>query len=308
VLRCGQKKKEIRLMKNSAGKKFRDAVKEAVAEGAPLHIIGVADGSDALEAERAGFQAVYVSGSQIAASRGWADIGRIELKHVVENLKRIMDSGVDLPILVDIDTGFDNVSKTIKTLEKMGIAAVHLEDQEDLKACGHLPGKHVIAKEKAAARIKKAVKAKKDKDFVVMARTDALAVEGMEKTLARISAYVRAGADMVFAEAFPDLNAYAAVKKAARGRPVLANMTEFGKVELKTPQELQKKTKGAVDMVLNPLTVYRAQRQVAEKMYAELQAKGTQRGMEPQLQKREDFQSLINYPAQVADRARKLKR
>ena len=283
----------------SAGKRFRDLIRQ----NPPLHIVGVADGSDALEAERAGFKAIYASGSQIAASRGWADIGRVELRHVAENVQRILDSGVKLPLLVDIDTGFDDVAKTIETLEKMGVAAVHLEDQEDLKACGHLPGKHVVSLEAAAARIAKAVKAKKDADFVIMARTDALAVEGMEKTLARITAYSAAGADVIFAEAFPDASSYAAVKKAAGGKPVLANMTEFGKVALKTPKEIFDEAGGAVDIVLNPLTVYRAQRLTAADMYRDLHAKGTQRGMEPRFQTREDFQKLIDYPQQVADRA-----
>ncbi|MBU6475549.1 MAG: isocitrate lyase/phosphoenolpyruvate mutase family protein [Alphaproteobacteria bacterium] len=288
----------------SAGLKFRDLVKESP----PLHVVGVADGSDALEAERVGFRAIYASGSQIAASRGWADIGRIELHHVVENVLRILDSGVKLPLLVDIDTGFDDIAETIRTLEAAGAAAVHLEDQEDLKACGHLPGKHVVSLEAAAERISKAVGAKRDADFVIMARTDALAVEGMEKTLKRIAAYADAGADMIFAEAFPDVASYGAVKKAAGGKPVLANMTEFGKVALKTPQELFMESKGAVDIVLNPLTVYRAQRQTAAEMYRELHGKGTQRGMESRLQAREDFQNLIGYPAQVADRAALLRK
>lgn len=292
----------------SVGLQFRDAIKQARASGLPLHIIGVADGSDALEAERVGFKAVYLSGSQIAASRGWADIGRIELHHVVENVQRVIDSGVKLPILVDIDTGFDDVAKTIETLEEMGVAAVHLEDQEDLKACGHLPGKHVVSKEAAVQRIARAVKAKKDASFVIMARTDALAVEGIEKTLERIAAYSNAGADMIFAEAFPDVSSYAAVKKAAGGKPVLANMTEFGKVALKTPKELFDETSGNVDIVLNPLTVYRAQRRTAAEMYKELYDKGSQRGMEPRLQNREDFQKLIDYPAQVAQRATVLKK
>ena len=292
----------------SAGAQFRDEIKKARAASLPLHVIGVADGSDALEAERAGFKAIYLSGSQIAASRGWADIGRVELRHVAENAQRILDSGVKLPLLVDIDTGFDDVAKTIETLEKMGIAAVHLEDQEDLKSCGHLPGKHVVSKDAAVARIAKAVKAKRDADFVIMARTDALAVEGLEKTLERITSYSNAGADMIFAEAFPDLSSYAAVKKAAGGKPVLANMTEFGKVALKTPKELFDETGGNVDIVLNPLTVYRAQRLTAVEMYKELHAKGTQRGMESRLQNREDFQSLIDYPGQVKSRAELLKK
>jgi methylisocitrate lyase len=290
----------------SAGKNFRQAIKAALAAGAPLHVIGVADGSDALEAEKAGFKALYVSGSQVAASRGWADIGRIELRHVVENVQRILDSGIKVPVLVDIDTGFDDVAETIRALEKAGAAAVHIEDQQDLKACGHLPGKHVVSQEEATARIKRAVAAKKDPDFVVMARTDALAVEGMEKTLARISAYAAAGADMIFAEAFPDSASYSLVKKAAQGKPVLANMTEFGKVALKTPQEIAKETGNSVDIVLNPLTVYRGQRQTAAEMYKEIYAKGTQRGMEAQMHKREDFQQLIDYPGQVAGRTRQL--
>jgi len=292
----------------SAGAKFRDEITKARASGLPLHIIGVADGSDALEAERAGFKAIYLSGSQIAASRGWADIGRVELRHVVENVQRIIDSGVKLPILVDIDTGFDDVTQTIQTMEKLGIAAVHIEDQEDLKACGHLPGKHVVSKEAAVARIAKAVKAKKDASFIIMARTDALAVEGMEKTLERIKAYSDAGADMIFAEAFPDVASYAVVKKASGGKPVLANMTEFGKVALKTPKELFDETAANVDIVLNPLTVYRGQRHTAAEMYKELLAKGTQRGMVPHLQTRESFQALIDYPGQVKARAELLKK
>jgi methylisocitrate lyase len=291
-----------------AGAQFRDEIKKAQAAGLPLHVIGVADGSDALEAARAGFRAIYLSGSQIAASRGWADIGRVELHHVAENAQRILDSGVKLPLMVDIDTGFDDVAKTIETLEKMGIAAVHIEDQEDLKSCGHLPGKHIVSKDAAAARIARAVKAKKDANFVILARTDALAVEGLEKTLERITAYSNAGADMIFAEAFPDVSSYAAVKKAAGGKSVLANMTEFGAVALKTPKELFDETGGAVDIVLNPLTVYRAQRLMAAEMYKELHAKGTQRGMESRLQNREDFQKLIDYPGQVKSRTELLKK
>lgn len=288
-------------MSLSAGKKFRDAVKTP-----PLHVIGVADGSDALAAEKAGFRAIYLSGSQMAASRGWADIGRLELSHVVEHVRRIMDSGVKLPLLVDIDTGFDDVTETVRTLETLGVAAVHLEDQQDLKFCGHLPGKHVVSKEDATSRIARAVGAKKDVDFVIMARTDALAVEGLEKTLERIASYSNAGADIIFAEAFPDPSTYAAVKKASGGKPVLANMTEFGKVALKTPQELAKESGGAVDIVLNPLTVYRAQRQTAAEMYQAIHDAGTQRGMEKKLQTREDFQGLIGYDDQIKARTQDL--
>ncbi len=293
---------------NNPGKNFRAAMEAAVKAGAPLHVIGVADGSDAMEAEKAGFAAIYLSGSQMAASRGWADIGRLELRHVAEAVERILDSGTKLPLLVDIDTGFDDVAETVRTLEKLGAAAVHLEDQQDLKACGHLPGKHVVSKEEAAARVAKAVAAKKNADFVLMARTDALAVEGMEKTLARITAYVDAGADMIFAEAFPDSATYADVKKAAKGKPVLSNMTEFGKVDLKTPAEIAKETGGNVDIVLNPLSVYRGQRETAAKMYKDIRNTGSQRGLVAQnsLQTREYFQSLIDYPGQVEKRAKML--
>ncbi len=290
----------------TAGQKFRQALSLALASGKPLHIIGVADGSDALEAEKAGFKAIYLSGSQMAASRGWADIGRLELKHILEHVNRIMDSGVDLPLLVDIDTGFDNIAETIQSLEKLGVAAVHVEDQQDLKFCGHLPGKHVVSKDEAVKRIAKAVAAKKDPAFVIMARTDALAVEGMDLTLARISAYSEAGADMIFAEAFPDTATYQTVKDAAHGKPVLANMTEFGKVALKTPAELYSESNGAVDIVMNPLTVYRAQRQTAAEMYQKIHDIGSQRGMEPQLQTREDFQSLIKYTEQIENRTKLL--
>lgn len=296
------------MTKQSAGQKFRDAMQGALKAGAPLHIIGVGDGSDALEAERAGFTAIYLSGSQMAASRGWADIGRLELRHVAESVQRIMDSGTTLPLLVDIDTGFDDVAETIRTLESLGVAAVHLEDQEDLKACGHLPGKHVVSKDAATDRVARAVSAKKDPAFVLMARTDALAVEGMEKTLERITAYANAGADVIFAEAFPDSATYADVKKAAGGKPVLANMTEFGKVALKTPAELGQESGGNIDIVLNPLSVYRGQRETAAKMYKEIKASGSQRDLANggQLQTRESFQSLIDYEGQVADRAKLL--
>jgi len=289
----------------SPGKRFREAMAAALAAGAPLHVIGVGDGSDALEAEKAGFKAIYMSGSQMAASRGWADIGRLELHHVVENVKRVMDSGTTLPVLVDIDTGFDDVAETIRTIEALGVAAVHLEDQEDLKACGHLPGKHVVGIDAATDRIARAVAAKKDPDFVMMARTDALAVEGLDKTLERIAAYAAAGADMIFAEAFPDAAAYAAVKKAGGGKPVLANMTEFGKVELQTPQELAKAGGGHIDIVLNPLSVYRGQRQTAARMYKEIHDTGSQRDLVKQgmLQSREYYQALIDYEGQVAARA-----
>ncbi len=288
-------------MKNSEGKKFRDAI---TAER-PLHVIGVADGSDALAAEKAGFKAIYLSGSQMAASRGWADIGKLELKHVVEAVERIKDSGVKLPLLVDIDTGFNDISETISALETIGVAAVHIEDQEDLKMCGHLDGKHVISKEDATKRIENAVAAKKDSDFVIMARTDALAVETMQLTLERIESYCKAGADMIFAEAFPDNATYAQVKLATGGKPVLANMTDFGKVDLLTPSQLKEASNGAVDIMLTPLSVYRAERQTASMCYNQIRNLGTQKELidDGVLQNRTDFKNLINYDEQVNNRA-----
>jgi methylisocitrate lyase len=290
-------------MTMTVGGKFRELVAKP-----PLLIVGVADGSDALEAEKAGFKAIYLSGSQVAASRGWADIGRLKLRHILEAVERIKDSGVKLPLLVDIDTGFDDAAETIRQLEKLGVAAVHIEDQQDLKACGHLPDKTLTSKEEAVARIERAVKAKKDPSFVIMARTDALAIEGIEKTLTRISAYAKAGADMVFAEAFPDVATYGAVKKASGGLPVLANMTEFGKVPLKTPEELAAESNGNVDIVLLPLTVYRAQRKTAAEMYKELFDKSTQKYALGRLQQREDFKNLIGYDDQVKARGDVLKK
>lgn len=308
----------------SAGKKFREAMKSEH----PLHIVGVADGSDALAAEKAGFKALYISGSQVAASRGWADIGRLELKHIAEAVTRIMDSGTTLPILVDIDTGFDDPAETIRTLEALGVAAVHMEDQEDLKMCGHLDGKQVVGTQDMVARIKKALGGKTDPDFVVMARTDALAAErdrlsaetgkpktdegildqAFEVTLERIRAYSDAGADMIFAEAFPDPASYAKVKEAANGIPVLANMTEFGKVDLLTPEELDNRSGGAVDIVLNPLSVYRAQRQTAAEAYEDIRKTGSQRDFvkDGRLQERGPFQQLIDYDGQVRKRAEEL--
>jgi len=292
----------------SAGKLFQKAIEDAKSSNLPLHIVGVADGSDALEAKRAGFKAIYISGSQVAASRGWADIGRTGLKDLLININLVMASGVDLPLLVDIDTGFDNVAETIKAIESLGVAAVHLEDQADLKSCGHLPGKQVISKDDAADRIKKAVAAKADSDFIIMARTDALAVEGLEKTLERITAYSDAGADMIFAEAFSDVSTYAQVKKAAGGKAVLSNMTEFGKVELQTPKELYDESAGVIDMVLNPLSVYRAQRKTAAEAYKEIYETGSQRSMEDKMQRRENFKSLVDYEGQVKARSELLKK
>jgi methylisocitrate lyase len=312
------------MTKKSEGRKFKDAL----ASEHPLHVIGVADGSDALAAEKAGFKAIYLSGSQIAASRGWADIGRLELKHVVEAVVRIKDSGTTLPLLVDVDTGFEDAAETIKALEAAGAAAVHMEDQEDLKACGHLDGKQVVSLKDATNRIKRAVSAKTDPDFVVMARTDALAAErdrlsdqqskpkddpdilseAMSLTLERIKSYSNAGADMIFAEAFPDPATYKQVKDAAGGKPVLANMTEFGKVDLMTPAELDSASSGNVDIVLNPLSVYRAQRQTAENGYDEIRKLGTQRQMvvRGELQERGPFKKLIDYDGQVRARMSEL--
>ena len=312
--------------KKSPGRILRDAM----IQERPLHIVGVADGSDAMAAEKAGLKALYLSGSQIAASRGWADIGRLELHHVVEAVMRIKDSGTNLPILLDIDTGFDDVAETIKTLESIGVAGVHLEDQQDLKACGHLDGKQVVSKQEATDRIAKAVQAKQDPDFVLMARTDALAAErdrlaqehnkpkddpdileqAMTLTLERIESYSQAGADMIFAEAFPDPKTYERVKQAAGGKPVLANMTEFGKVDLLTPQELSEFSNDMIDIVLNPLSVYRAQRQTAAEAYEDIRKTGSQRGLVAQgkLQERGPFQDLIDYKGQVKRRAMDLEK
>lgn len=278
-------------MKNSAGRRFR----AALTQESPLQIAGAINANHALLAERAGFKAIYLSGGGVAAgSLGVPDLGITNLDDVLTDVRRITNV-CSLPLLVDVDTGFGpsafNIERTVKSLIKAGAAALHIEDQVGSKRCGHRPNKELVSKEEMVDRIRAAVDARTDPDFVIMARTDALANEGEEKALDRIAAYVQAGAEMVFPEAITDLETY---KKFVdrTGVPVLANITEFGVTPLFTTTEL--KSVG-VSMVLYPLSAFRAMNKAAENVYTAIRKDGTQKNVLDQMQTREELYERINY-------------
>jgi methylisocitrate lyase len=245
------------------GEKFR----RAVSEEKPLQIIGTICAYHAVMAQRTGFRAIYLSGAGVAAgSLGMPDLGISNLDDVLTDIRRITDV-CDLPLLVDVDTGFGasafNVARTVRSLIKFGAAAMHIEDQVGAKRCGHRPGKELVSKEEMADRIKAAVDARTDSSFVIMARTDALANEGLDSAIQRIQKYVEAGADMVFPEAIPSIDMYRKVADAVKV-PILANITEFGKTPLFTVDELR--SAGAA-MVLYPLTAFRAMNKAALRVF-----------------------------------------
>jgi methylisocitrate lyase len=275
----------------SAGKRFR----EAVAQEKPLQVIGTINANHALMAKRAGFRAIYLSGGGVAAgSLGMPDLGISSLDDVLIDIRRITDV-CDLPLLVDVDTGFGasafNVARTTRSLIKAGAAAMHIEDQVGAKRCGHRPGKELVAPDEMADRIKAAVDARTDPGFVIMARTDALASEGLEKSIERSIEYVAAGADMIFPEAVTDLPMYKRFAAAVKV-PVLANITEFGKSPLFTVDELRS---AGVAIVLYPLSAFRAMNKAAMKTYQEVRKKGTQKGLIGEMQTREELYEVINY-------------
>ena len=275
----------------SAGQKFRDAVKQEK----PLQIVGTINAHHALMAKRVGYRAIYLSGGGVAAgSLGMPDLGISNLDDVLIDIRRITDV-CDLPLLVDVDTGFGasafNVARTTRSLIKAGAAAMHIEDQVGAKRCGHRPNKELVSKDEMADRIKAAVDARQDPGFVVMARTDALANEGLEKALERAKAYVDAGADMIFPEAVTDLPMYKKFADAVKV-PVLANITEFGKSPLFTVEELRSAN---VAMILYPLTAFRAMNKAALKTYENLRKTGTQKGSIGDMQTREELYEVINY-------------
>jgi len=275
----------------SAGKRFR----EAVAQEKPLQVIGTINANHALMAKRAGFRAIYLSGGGVAAgSLGMPDLGISSLDDVLIDIRRITDI-CDLPLLVDVDTGFGasafNVARTTRSLIKAGAAAMHIEDQVGAKRCGHRPGKELVAPDEMADRIKAAVDARTDPGFVIMARTDALASEGLEKSIERSIEYVAAGADMIFPEAVTDLPMYRKFADAVKV-PVLANITEFGKSPLFTVDELRS---AGVAIVLYPLSAFRAMNKAAMKTYQEVRKKGTQKGLIGEMQTREELYEVINY-------------
>ncbi len=275
----------------SAGERFRDALEQEK----PLQIVGTINALMAMLTQKVGFRVIYLSGSGVAsASYGLPDLGITTLDNVAEDARRITDA-VDLPLLVDIDTGFGgtvfSIQRTIRTLEKIGVAAVHIEDQELQKRCGHRPGKRVVSAEEMCDRITAAIKARKDKNFMVIARTDALAIEGLEKTLTRAKMYESVGADAIFVEAVTQLDEYKRFKEEL-SVPILANITEFGKTPLFTIDELRSV---GVDMVLYPLTIFRVMNKAAEIAYRTLRETGTQKALIDKMQTREELYELIDY-------------
>ena len=275
----------------SAGQKFRDAVRQEK----PLQIVGTINANHALMAKRVGYRAIYLSGGGVAAgSLGMPDLGISNLDDVLTDIRRITDV-CDLPLLVDVDTGFGasafNVARTTRSLIKFGAAAMHIEDQVGAKRCGHRPGKELVSKEEMADRIKAAVDARTDPGFVIMARTDALANEGLDSAVSRAISYVEAGADMIFPEAITDLPMYRKFADAVKV-PILANITEFGKSPLFTVDELRSAN---VAMILYPLTAFRAMNKAALKVYENLRKTGTQKGSIADMQTREELYDIINY-------------
>lgn len=284
---------------NSAGSKFR----LALTKENPLQIAGVITAYAARMAEATGFQALYLSGGGVAAnSLGIPDLGISTMDDVLIDARRIVDA-TTLPLLVDIDTGWGgafNIARTIRAMIRAGVAAVHIEDQVGAKRCGHRPGKEVVSLEEMVDRIKAAVDARTDPDFVLMARTDSLAGEGLNVAIERCVAYVEAGADMIFAEAVTDLSMYAKFKEAVRV-PILANITEFGQTPFYTRDELA--TVG-VDMVLYCCSAYRAMNAAALKVYKSIRAEGTQKNVLAMMQTRAELYEFLGYHAyeQTLDR------
>ncbi len=277
----------------TAGQRFR----EALAAEQPLQIIGAINANHALLAKRAGFKAIYLSGGGVAAgSLGMPDLGIISLDDVLTDVRRITDV-CDTPLIVDIDTGFGpsafNIARTIKGLTKFGAAGCHIEDQVGAKRCGHRPGKEVVSTEEMRDRIKAAVDARTDDSFYIIARTDAIASHGVEAGIERGLACMEAGADAVFAEAAYDLETFAKFKKAT-GAPLLANITEFGKTPLFSVEEL--KSVG-VNMVLYPLSAFRAMNKAAETVYQAVRRDGHQRNVIDIMQTRDELYDRINYHA-----------
>jgi len=276
---------------SSAGRLLRDAI----AAESPLQIVGAINANHALLAERAGYRAIYLSGGGVAAgSLGLPDLGITTLDDVLVDVRRIVNV-CKLPLLVDIDTGFGpsafNIARTITSLIAAGAAGAHIEDQVGAKRCGHRPNKELVSKEEMVDRIRAAVDARGDNSFVIMARTDAIAGEGMDAAIDRACAYVAAGADAIFPEAIRDLDGY---KKftAAVNVPVLANITEFGLTPLFTTDEL----KGAgVAMALYPLSAFRAMNKAAENVYETIRKEGTQKNVIDSMQTREELYERINY-------------
>lgn len=278
-------------MRKPAGELFR----EALAAESPLQIVGTINANHALLAERAGYRAIYLSGGGVAAgSLGLPDLGISTLEDVLVDVRRIVNV-CKLPLLVDIDTGFGpsafNIARTITSLIAAGAAAAHIEDQVGAKRCGHRPNKELVSKAEMIDRVRAAVDARGDNPFVIMARTDAIAVEGMDAAIDRARAYVEAGADAIFPEAIRDLESYKKFTDAL-SVPVLANITEFGLTPLFSITELKS---AGVDMALYPLSAFRAMNKAAENVYEVIRREGTQKSVLDSMQTREELYERINY-------------
>ena len=271
------------------------AFKKALAEESPLQIIGTINANHALLAKRAGYRAIYLSGGGVAAgSMGVPDLGITTLEDVLTDVRRITNI-CDTPLLVDADTGFGtsafNIARTVKELIKAGAAAMHIEDQVGAKRCGHRPNKEVVSTSEMVDRIKAAVDARTDDNFSIMARTDAIAIEGIDAAIERVQAYIAAGADLIFPEAIRTLDDYAKFSKAV-SKPILANITEFGLTPLFTRDELGA---NGVSMILYPLSAFRAMNKAAENVYETIRKEGTQAKVIDTMQTREELYERINY-------------
>ena len=280
-----------RALASSAGARFR----RALADEKPLQIVGTINAYHARLATASGYRAIYVSGGGVAAgSLGIPDLGISNLDDVLTDVRRITDV-CETPLLVDVDTGFGasafNVARTTRAMIKAGAAAMHIEDQVGAKRCGHRPGKEIVSKQEMADRIKAAADAKTDPDFVIMARTDALAVEGLDAAIERAVMCVEAGADMIFPEAMTDLDMYRKFADAVRV-PILANITEFGATPLFTVDELRS---AGVGMVLYPLSAFRAMNKAALAVYETLRREGTQQKSVPAMQTRNELYDYLGY-------------
>lgn len=273
----------------SQGQKFRQAIEAEK----PLQIVGVINAYSAMQAEKAGFKSLYLSGGGVAyASNGYPDLGITDMHDVLEEARKITGT-TGLPLLADIDVGWGgafNISRTIKEMTRAGVAAVHMEDQVAQKRCGHRPNKELVSKEEMGDRIKAAIDGKIDSNFVVMARCDALASEGLDGVIERCAYYVECGADAIFAEAMTDTAHYQQIKDAVKV-PLLANITEFGKTDLYTTDEL---AAAGVDMALYPLSAFRAMAKAAEAVFAAIRKDGTQQNVLDMMQTRAELYETID--------------
>ncbi|MCF7518978.1 MULTISPECIES: methylisocitrate lyase [Pseudoalteromonas] len=274
----------------SAGLKF----KQAIANNKPLQVVGTVNAYCAMMAEKTGHQALYLSGAGVAnASYGMPDLGMTSLDNVLEDIRRIT-SATDLPLLVDADTGWGgafNIARTVKEMTKAGAAGFHIEDQVAQKRCGHRPNKEIVSKDEMVDRIKAAVDAKTDSDFYIMARTDAFQKEGLNAAIDRAAACVEAGADAIFAEAVHDLADYQAFAKALNV-PILANITEFGQTPLYTAEQL---SEVGVEIVLYPLSAFRAMNKAALNVYSSILSEGSQQSQLDNMQTRAELYEFLDY-------------